>query len=150
MFIFLPPVKCTADNSHVYETTLSYSIPALSRAARLFSLKLPQQNSASRRVISVSQGFCERTKHATVVCRRLLAQTQLRKTMTHKSQGALKVVSVIQGRNINDHIHLIFPPDRLAALHRSRPSKKHVSVGSLCSGIAHKNKVGTANHSKPK
>ena len=41
----------------------------------------------------------------------------------------LKVVSAILGRDINDHVHLIFPHDPLAA-----------SVGSLCSEIVHKNK----------
>ena len=52
----------------------------------------------------------------------------------------LKVVSAILGRNKNDHIHLIFPHHPLAARPISRPSKKRVSVGSLCSYIVHKNK----------
>ena len=47
---------------------------------------------------------------------------------THDVQ--LKVVSAILGRNINDHIHLIFPRDPLAARLISRPSKNGVSVGS--------------------
>ena len=47
----------------------------------------------------------------------------------------LKVVSVILGRNINDLIHLIFPPDPLAARPIRRTSKKHVSVGSLWFGV---------------
>ena len=50
------------------------------------------------------------------------------------------VVSAILSRNINDHIHLIFPHVLLAARPIHRPSKKQVSVGSLCSEIAHKNK----------
>ena len=40
--------------------------------------------------------------------------------------GFLKVVSAILGRNINDHIHLIFPYDLLAARPISRLSKNHV------------------------
>ena len=43
-------------------------------------------------------------------------------------------------RNINDHIYLIFPHDPLAACPISRPSKKRVSVGSVCFEIVHKNK----------
>ena len=39
-------------------------------------------------------------------------------------------VSAIIDRNINDHIHLIFPHDPLAARTISRPSKKCVSVDS--------------------
>ena len=41
----------------------------------------------------------------------------------------LKVVSAILGRNINYPVHLICPPDPLAARPVSRTSKKHVSVG---------------------
>ena len=37
---------------------------------------------------------------------------------------SLKVPSAILGRNINDHVHLIFPHDPLAARPISRPSKK--------------------------
>ena len=54
--------------------------------------------------------------------------------------GVLKVASAMLGQNINDHIHLIFPHDPLAARPISRPSKNGVPVGSLCSEIAHKNK----------
>ena len=54
--------------------------------------------------------------------------------------GLLTVVTVIVGRNIDYHIHLIFPHDPRAARPLSRPSKKTVSVGSLCSEIAHKKK----------
>ena len=53
---------------------------------------------------------------------------------------SLKVASVILGRSINDHIHLIFPHDPLAVGLISRPSKIRVSVGSLCSEIVTKNK----------
>ena len=52
----------------------------------------------------------------------------------------LKVASAILGRYINDHVHLIFPHGPLAACPISRPSKNHVSVGSLGSEILHKNK----------
>jgi hypothetical protein len=41
------------------------------------------------------------------------------------------VVSAILGQNINDHIHLIFPHDQLAA---------HIFADSLCSEIVDKNK----------
>ena len=41
--------------------------------------------------------------------------------------------------NINDHIHLIFPHDPLAARPVIRPSKKRVSVASLRCEIVHKN-----------
>ena len=51
--------------------------------------------------------------------------------------GELKVVSAILGRNINDHIHLIFPNDLLAARPIIRPSKKRIYV---CSEITHVNK----------
>ena len=51
----------------------------------------------------------------------------------------LKVVPAILGQNINDHVHLIFPHDPLAARPISRPSKRRFSVGSLFSEIAHKN-----------
>ena len=40
----------------------------------------------------------------------------------------LKVVSDILGRNLNDHIHLIFPHDPLAAHPMNRGSKKNVSL----------------------
>ena len=39
-----------------------------------------------------------------------------------------RVVSDILGRNLNDHIHLIFPHDPLAARPMSRGSKKNVSL----------------------
>ena len=53
---------------------------------------------------------------------------------------SLKVASAILGWNINDHVHLIFPPDPLAARPVSRSSKKRVSVGNLCSEMTHNNK----------
>ena len=43
----------------------------------------------------------------------------------------LMVVSAILGQNINDHIHLIFPHDQLAA---------HIFADSLCSEVVDKNK----------
>ena len=53
---------------------------------------------------------------------------------------SLKVVSAILGRDINDHIHLIFLHDPLASCPISRPAKKHVSFCRLFSEIVHKNK----------
>jgi hypothetical protein len=55
----------------------------------------------------------------------------------------LKVVSAISGPNINDHIHLIFPNDLLAARPISRLSKKRFSVGSLGSEICTQRQMGT-------
>ena len=70
------------------------------------------------------------------------------------SKGALRIIFILTfdvefctlidakgflGRNINDHIHLIFPHDTLAA-RPIRLSKKRISVGSLCSEITHNNK----------
>ena len=49
---------------------------------------------------------------------------------------ALKVVSANLGRNTNYHIHPIIPHDPVAA---AALPPKHVSVGSLCTEIEHKN-----------
>ena len=63
--------------------------------------------------------------------------------MNRARENPLKVVSVISGPIINDHIHLIFPNDPLAARPISRLSKKRVSVGSLGSEICTQKQMGT-------
>ena len=56
-----------------------------------------------------------------------------------KAKALKGCISDFFSRNINYYIHLIFPPDQLAARLISRPSKKRISIGSLHSKITQKN-----------
>ena len=58
---------------------------------------------------------------------------------------SLKVVSAILGRNINDHIHLIFPHDPLAA-----GRQNNTSLSAACAQRSYTKKNGTTNQSKLK
>ena len=68
--------------------------------------------------------------------------------MIENRESYLKVVSVILGRNINDHIHLFFPHDPLAARPVSRPSN-NASLYAAYAPRSHTKTNDTANHSKP-